>query len=46
MSPKVFPTVLIVLDVLAAIPYAIQKDLRMTVYWLSAALLTFSVTWL
>ena len=46
MSPKLFPTVLIILDVAAAIPYMFQKDLRMTVYWLSAALLTFSVTWL
>ena len=46
VNPKVFPTILIILDVLASVPYAIQKDLRMTVYWLSAALLTFSVTWL
>ena len=46
MNPKTFPTVLIILDVSAAIPYMFQKDLRMTVYWLSAALLTFSVTWL
>lgn len=46
MNPKIFPTVLIILDVLAAIPYMFEKDLRMTVYWLSAGLLTFSVTWL
>ena len=46
MNPKIFPTVLIILDVCAAIPYMAEKDLRMTVYWLSAALLTFSVTWM
>jgi hypothetical protein len=46
MNSKIFPTVLIILDVCAAIPYMFQKDLRMTVYWLSAALLTFSVTWM
>ena len=46
MNPKIFPTVLIILDVCAAIPYMVEKDLRLTVYWLSAALLTFSVTWM
>ena len=46
VNPKVFPTILIILDVCAAVPYAMQKDLRMTVYWLSAALLGFSLTWL
>lgn len=46
MNPKIFPTILIVIDVLAAIVYATKLDLRMTVYWISAALISFSVTWL
>ena len=43
---KVFPTVLIVLDLLASIHYAVKGDVRMFVYWVAAALLTFSLTWL
>ena len=43
---KFFPTVLIVLDLLASIPYAANGDVMMFVYWVAAALLTFSLTWL
>lgn len=43
---KVFPTVLMVLDFLAAIPYAIKADLKMVVYWLAAGFITLAVTWL
>ena len=43
---KFFPTVLIVLDLLAAIPYAAKGDVRMFVYWVAAGILTFSLTWL
>jgi hypothetical protein len=43
---KCFPTVLIVLDLLASIPYAVKGDVRMFVYWVAASLLTFSLTWL
>ena len=46
MNEKVFPTILIVLDLFSVVPYAMKGDLRMSVYWLSAALLTFSLTWL
>ena len=45
MNARFFPTVLIVLDVLAAIPFAAAGDWRGTLYWLAAALLTFTVTW-
>lgn len=41
----IFPTVLIVLDVLAAIPYGVKCNIRMMVYWLSAATLTACVTY-
>ena len=43
MSPKLFPTILIILDLCAAIGYA--GDWRKVVYWLAAAVLTTVVTW-
>ena len=43
---KIFPTILIALDFLASIPYAVKCDLKMTVYWIAAGVLTFSVTWM
>ena len=46
MDPRIFPTILIMFDFLAAIPYAYNRDLRMTVYWISAGVLTLSLTWL
>jgi hypothetical protein len=45
MSVKIFPTILIVLDVLAAIAYIPSGDWRHVVYWLSAAVLTVTVTY-
>lgn len=44
-SEYVFPTLLIVLDVLAAIPYAAKGNMRMMIYWLAAATLTACVTY-
>ncbi len=41
---KVFPTVLIVLDVLASIVYVSHGDVRHAIYWLSAGVLTACVT--
>ena len=41
----IFPTVLIVLDVLSALPYAMRGNLRMMIYWLAAATLTAFVTY-
>lgn len=43
---KIFPTILIVLDVFSAVPYAVKSGMKMTVYWLAAGLLTYSVTWM
>ena len=40
-----FPTVLIVLDVAAAIVYASGGDWRKCTYWISAAILTTTVTY-
>ena len=44
-SEYIFPTALIALDVLAAIPYAAKGNWRMMVYWLAAATLTACVTY-
>ena len=41
---RLFPTVLILLDVAAAVVYAVDGDLRRTIYWLAAAILTATVT--
>ena len=41
---KVFPSVLIALDVAAAVMYAACGDWRRFIYWLAAATLTATVT--
>lgn len=46
MNEKIFPTVLMALDYLAAIPYAVKGDVKMAVYWVAAGVLTLAVTWL
>lgn len=38
------PTLLIVIDILAAAVYAYDGDIRRTIYWVAAAVLTASVT--
>lgn len=48
VDPRLLPTVLTVIDVLAAIAYAFHGGIaewRMVAYWLAAAVLTFVVTW-
>lgn len=42
---KLFPTLLIVLDVCAAIGYVPSGDWRKVIYWLAAAILTTCVTY-
>lgn len=46
MSTKIFPTILMALQFVAAIPYAIEGDVRMTVYWIAAGVLTLDLTYL
>jgi len=41
---QLFPTLLILLDLAAAIVWALDHDVRKTVYWTSAAVLTAAVT--
>lgn len=43
-AEQYLPTVLIVIDVAASAVYAGNGDLRKTIYWLAAAILTASVT--
>lgn len=45
MDPRIFPTVLIALDICAAGVYATHGDVRKVVYWFAAAILTTTVTW-
>ena len=45
MSAKIFPTILIALDVCASLVYLFAGDLRHFVYWTSAAVLTATVTY-
>lgn len=40
----IFPLLLILLDVGAAIIYALQKDYKKAVYWIAAAVLNLAVT--
>lgn len=43
-SEYIFPLLLILLDVGAAIIYALQKDYKKSVYWIAAAVLNITVT--
>jgi len=45
INPKILPTVLVVIDLLAAIGYVPTGEWRRVVYWLAAATLTYVVTW-
>jgi hypothetical protein len=41
---RIFPSVLMLLDVCAALAYVPSADWRRVVYWLAAAVITASVT--
>ena len=41
---QIFPSVLIVLDIAAAVMYVADGDFRKVIYWLAAAVLTATVT--
>lgn len=45
IDSRVLPTVLIIIDVMAAIVYMSQGDIKKGIYWVSAAVLTASVTY-
>jgi hypothetical protein len=44
MPVWVFPTILIVLDVVASVVYALNGDVRRAIYWFAAAVLTAAIT--
>ena len=43
-SKYLFPVALIILDLGAAIIYALNKDYKMAIYWLAVAVLNITVT--
>jgi hypothetical protein len=45
IDPRTLPTVLICIDVLAALGYVPSGDWRRVAYWFAAAVLTWTVTW-
>ena len=45
MNEKIFPTVLIILDIGASMVYWSKGDWRKGVYWIAAAVLTFVITY-
>ena len=45
MNPKLFPTITMLLNLLAAICYLVKLDMPRTVYWIAAGTLTFTVTY-
>jgi len=45
MNEKIFPTILIVLDLCASVNYGCHGDVRKMVYWFAAAVLTFVYTY-
>ncbi len=42
---QIFPTILIILDLFAAVGYIPSGDYRRVIYWIAAAILTACVTW-
>lgn len=42
---RLFPSILIFLDLCAAVAYATAHDWRRVIYWIAAAVLTASVTY-
>lgn len=45
MSPKFFPTCLMLMDIEAAIVWTWNGDFRKAIYWGAAAVLTASITY-
>ena len=45
MVTKIFPTILIALDLCAAGTYGYKGDIRHVIYWVAAAVLTITVTY-
>lgn len=44
MDPRIFPSILIALNLVASVSYACHGDIKKMVYWIAAATLTYTVT--
>lgn len=44
MKEKIFPLILIIIDFLSAVPYAVSGDYKKSIYWVAAAILNICVT--
>jgi hypothetical protein len=44
-NPKLFPTIMIVIQIICALGYVQVKDWKKVLYWISGALITISVTY-
>jgi hypothetical protein len=44
MNPKIFPAILIALNICAAVVYFSNGDIKRGVYWVAAATLTYCVS--
>lgn len=44
MKTKIFPTILIILDIGASAVYVCNGDIKRCIYWIAAAVLTACVT--
>lgn len=45
INPKLLPTIIIVLCLLASVVYVTQKDYRLAIYWVACAVLYLVVTY-
>jgi hypothetical protein len=43
-DPRLFPAILITLDCMAGVRYALDLDWKRSIYWFAAAILTLMVT--
>ena len=45
MKEKILPTVIIIIQIMAAMPFLLKLDWRMSLYWLCAAGINIAVTY-
>jgi hypothetical protein len=44
MNPKIFPVIMMALNICASVSYFAIGDIKHGVYWIAAAVLTFCIT--
>lgn len=45
IDPRILPTILIIIDFMAAVIYMSHGDVKKAIYWVSAGVLTITVTY-